>query len=137
MEHRQINDNFKDIAEQLINTEPALKYIKDSRVRIAYLESDSSKKAGGDKVVHGECEKVAPKNQWAIHADFTITLYVNNNIGMSEEQIKILLFHELLHVGVEVKEDGDEAYSIVPHDLEDFKYIIDRFGTDWAGPKIS
>ncbi len=135
MEHRKINENYRQIAEELIKNEPALKSIKDSRVRIIYLESDSSKKAGGDKLVHGECEKVAPKNQWAIHADFTITLYVQNNIGLSEEQIKILLFHELLHIGVEIKEDGDELYSTVPHDLEDFKYIIDRFGTTWCGIK--
>ena len=135
MEHRKINENYRQIAEELIKNEPTLKSIKDSRVRIIYLESDSSKKAGGDKLVHGECEKVAPKNQWAIHADFTITLYVQNNIGLSEEQIQILLFHELLHIGVEIKEDGDEQYSIVPHDLEDFKYIIDRFGTAWCGIK--
>lgn len=135
MEHRKINENYRQIAEELIKNEPTLKSIKDSRVRIIYLESDSSKKAGGDKLVHGECEKVASKNQWAIHADFTITLYVQNNIGLSEEQIQILLFHELLHIGVEIKEDGDEQYSIVPHDLEDFKYIIDRFGTAWCGIK--
>lgn len=135
MEHRKINENYRQIAEELIKNEPTLKSIKDSRVRIIYLESDSSKKVGGDKLVQGECEKVASKNQWAINADFTITVYTNNVIGMSEKQIKILLFHELLHIGVEIKEDGDEQYSIVPHDLEDFKYIIDRFGTAWCGIK--
>lgn len=45
MEHRLINENYKAIAEHLIETEPDLFYIKDSRVRIAYLESDQSKKA--------------------------------------------------------------------------------------------
>jgi len=132
MEHRQINKNFEAIAAELIDTMPELKYIKDSRARIAYLESDQAKKSGPDKIVHGECEKVAPKNKWAINYDFTITLYVNNNIGMSAEQIKILLFHELLHVGIDMGPDGDETYSIIKHDLEDFKIIIDRYGTDWA-----
>ena len=28
--------------------------------------------------------------------------------------------------------DGSETYSILPHDLENFKIIIDRFGTDWS-----
>ena len=50
---------------------------------------------------------------------------------MTEEQIRILIFHELLHIGIEVDDDGEEHYSCVPHDLEDFKQIIDRFGTDW------
>ena len=44
MEHRQINENYRAIAEKLIAQEPALVYIKDSRVKITYLESDSTKK---------------------------------------------------------------------------------------------
>lgn len=132
MEHRQINENYAAIAQELIDNEPELAYIKDSRVRIAYLESDQSKKADKDKLVLGECEKVAAKNKWAINYDFTITLFKNNLIGLSPAQIKIVLFHELLHVGIEPGADGDEIYSIRKHDLEDFKIIIDRFGTEWS-----
>ena len=40
MEHRTLNENYQRIAEDLIQNEPELAYIKDSRVRIAYLESD-------------------------------------------------------------------------------------------------
>ena len=132
MEHRQINDNYRAIAEELIQAEPALAYIKDSKVKITYLESDQSKKDGKDKQVLGECEKVAAKNRWAISCDFTITLFKNNIIGMSAEQIKTLLFHELLHIDIDMGTDGEEVYNVRKHDLEDFKIIIDRFGTDWA-----
>lgn len=45
---------------------------------------------------------------------------------------EVLLFHELLHVGIEFAADGSELYSVKGHDLEDFKLIIDRFGTDWS-----
>lgn len=133
MEHRKINENYRAIAEQLIESEGELAYIKNSRVKITYLESDQCKKDGKEKLVLGECEKVAAKNRWAISSDFTITLFVNNIVGLSPEQIKIVLFHELLHVGIEPGADGDEIYSVRKHDLEDFKLIIDRFGTDWAG----
>ncbi len=132
MEHRQINKNYEKIANELIKNTVELEYIKNSHARITYLESDSSKKNGLDKLVLGECEKVASKNQWAINADFTITVYTNNVIGMSEEQIKILLFHELLHIGIDYATDGGEVYSVKKHDLEDFKIIIDKYGTDWA-----
>lgn len=135
MEHRAINTNYEAIAQELINTEPELKYIKDSRVKIAFLDSDQSKKADKDKLVLGECEKVAAKNKWAISYDFTITLFTPNLVGLSEAQIRIVLFHELLHVGIEPGPDGDELYSVRKHDLEDFKLIIDRFGTDWASNK--
>lgn len=132
MEHRAINKNYERIAQELIENTPELEYIRQSRARITYLESDSSKKNGPDKLILGECEKVASKNQWAINADFTITIYTNNVIGMSEDQIKILLFHELLHVGIDYGTDGGEVYSVKKHDLEDFKIIIDKYGTDWA-----
>ena len=132
MEHRAINKNYERIARELIDSEPELDYIKQSRARIIYLESDSAKKNGTDRLVYGECEKVASKNQWAISADFTIIVYKNNCIGLSEEQIKILLFHELLHVGIDYGTDGGEVYSVKKHDLEDFKVIIDKYGTDWA-----
>ena len=132
MEHRTQNENYQAIAEELINAEPELKYIKDARVKIAYLESDNAKKADKDKLVLGECEKVQAKNKWAIAYDFTITLFKPNLVGLSEAQIKIVLFHELLHVGIEPGSDGDEIYTVRKHDLEDFKLIIDRFGTEWS-----
>ena len=132
MEHRQINKNYEKIAQELIENTAELEYIKKSNARIIYLESDNTKKNGTERLVLGECEKVASKNQWAISADFTIIVYKNNCIGLSEEQIKILLFHELLHVGIDYGTDGGEVYSVKKHDLEDFKVIIDKYGTDWA-----
>lgn len=135
MEHRKINENYRRIAEELIETEPELSYIKNSQVKITYLESDQAKKADKDKLVLGECEKVAAKNRWAISSDFTITLFVNNIVGFTAEQMRTVLFHELLHVGIEPGPDGSELYSVRKHDLEDFKLIIDRFGTDWAKVK--
>lgn len=132
MEHRQINENYQRIAEELINTEPELAYIKDSRVRIAYLESDSTKKADETHLVLGECEKVQAKNKWAINYDFTITLFKKNLVGLSADQIRIVMFHELLHVGIEPGPDGEEIYSVRKHDLEDFKLIIDKYGTEWS-----
>ena len=132
MEARKLNKNYAEIAQELIDTEPELSYIKNSRARIAFLESDAAKKADKEKMVLGECEKVAPKNKWAIAYDFTITLFRNNLIGLTAAQIRIVLFHELLHVCIDPGSDGDETYSVRKHDLEDFKVIIDRYGTDWA-----
>lgn len=131
MDNRKINNEFKSIAEQLIENEPELAYIKDSSVKITYLESDLPKRADKDKIVLGECEKVQCKNHWAIESDFTITLFEPNLTGLSEEQIKIVLFHELLHIGIDWNDNG-ECYYVRKHDLEDFKAIIDRYGTDWA-----
>ena len=131
MDSRQINEHYAEIGLELIETEPSLDDILNSNVQIVYLSSQHKKK-NGEKVVFGQCEKVQEKYKWSIPCDFTITVFEPNCEGFTEEQIKILLFHELLHVGIEFKEDGTESYSVKGHDLEDFKEIIERFGTNWA-----
>lgn len=126
---RHINEEYTEIGMWLINNTPELEYIKTSNASIVFLSSEAKKTSGG-KTIYGQCEKVADKYRWGIPADFTITLFEKNIKGMDHEQIKILLFHELLHVGIK----GDK-YSVVPHDLEDFKIIIDKFGTNWSEVK--
>lgn len=127
---RRISQYFTDLALEVINENRELDYIKNFDITIIYLESDHEKKSK-DKIVLGQCEKVAEKYKWGIPCDFTITLFNPNLAGLSQEQIKTVLFHELLHVGI--KKDG--SLFIRPHDLEDFKLIINKFGTDWATPE--
>lgn len=131
MESRSINEQYAEIAAQIIEEEESLVDIANSHATIVYLSSDRECKSK-DKITHAVCEKVADKNKWAIPCDFTITVYEPNVVGFTDEQIRILLFHELLHVGIEFTEDGQEKYSIKPHDYEDFKIITDRYGTDWS-----
>jgi len=130
MDKRKLNDRYTLVGRSLIETEDILTDIKVSQATIVFLSSEHPKKEGG-KVIHAQCEKVADKYKWGIPADFTITVFEPNVVGFTDEQIRILLFHELLHVGIDFR-DGEEKYSIIPHDLEDFKYIIDRFGTSWS-----
>lgn len=82
-------------------------------------------------MVFAQCEKVAEKYKWGIPCDFTITVFEPNVAKFNEAQLRVLLFHELLHIGVEFNDDGI-SFSVKPHDLEDFKLIVDRFGTDWC-----
>lgn len=130
MDTRQIREEYTQIAKELIDTEAELEYIKNSHVQIIYLSSQH-KKVGGHKTIFGQCEKIADKYKWGIPCDFTITIFEPNIEKFTDEQVRMLLFHELLHVGITATADGEESYSIVPHDLEDFKVIIDKYGTDW------
>ena len=120
------------VASTLSDT-PLLQETHDAaRALLRTPESGEAKKADADKLVLGECEKVQAKNKWAINYDFTITLFKKNLVGLSADQIRIVMFHELLHVGIEPGPEGDEIYSVRKHDLEDFKLIIDKYGTDWS-----
>lgn len=130
MENRLIREEYAEMAKKIIEEEPMLTDIANSQATIIYLASDYAKMSKG-RAVCGECEKVADKNKWAIPCDFTITVFEPNCVGFTEEQMRILLFHELLHVGIEYLEDGSEKYTVKPHDYEDFKIIIDRYGTEW------
>ena len=97
-------------------------------VSIAWLSSDKAKMNNGKKVF-AECAKVTEKFDWCCPYDFTITVYEPNVIELNEEQMKILLEHELMHIGV----DENRLY-IVPHDAEEFTEIIRKYGIDWSAP---
>ena len=131
MDNRKINLYYTNIALELLMNEPSLQHIKESHAVIIYLESDYAKTSKG-KLVFGQCEKIQDKYKWGIPADFTITVFEPNVEKFTEDQIRILLHHELLHVGIDKKADGSESYSIVDHDIEDFKLILDKYGTDWS-----
>ena len=130
-DHRQINEEYAKIGERLIASEDALIDIRNSQATIVYLSSDLEKMDKG-RIVYGQCERVQDKYKWGIPADFTITLFEPNIDGKSQEAIRRIIFHELLHVGIDVGKEEEETYSIRPHDFEDFKILIDRWGTDWA-----
>lgn len=130
MDTRERSPGLARIARRLIGTMPELSYIAASRVRIVYLTSELEKKKGS-KLVLGQCEKVPEKYKWKVPYDFMITVFLPNVERLSREQMRILLFHELLHVGIE--EDGnEEKYSVREHDYEEFREIINRYGLDWS-----
>ena len=130
MDVRHISEEYAEIGAALIATMDELSDLRAGDVSIVYLGSEAKKTSKG-KTVFGVCEKVADKYKWGIPCDFTITIFEPNVEGFTEEQLQILIFHELLHIGV--TEDG--SHYIRPHDLEDFKAIIDRYGTGWSDPR--
>lgn len=129
-EARTVNAHYAELGQALVEAEPLLEPIRESEATICYLGSDYAKRSKG-RTVYGECERVAEKNKWAIPADFLVVVYEPNCAGMDDEHLSRLLFHELLHVGIDVDGDGEEHYSVRPHDLEDFRECVDRWGTDW------
>jgi len=130
MDKRQISQNFTKIGSELISSEPILKYIKDSNVKITFLSSEHEKKSNR-KVIFAECEKVPDRFKWAVPCDFTITVFEPNVERFTDEQIKVLLIHEMLHIGIEL-DGNEEKYFHYPHDIEDFRAIIEKYGIDWA-----
>lgn len=84
------------------------------------------------KIVLGTAEVVSPKFNYLTGIDFVISIYQGTWDIMVEEQRKALLDHELCHCFVGEDKQGNPVYKIIPHDLEEFREIIERYGVDWA-----
>lgn len=118
------------MAHRVMNERPDLRWILAAGISIGFLESDRNKKKNGRECL-AECIKVRDLYKVYIPHDFLIVVYKPNVSGMSERQMEILLYHELLHIGMD--DTGENVkYIVNPHDVEDFRAVIDRYGIDWA-----
>lgn len=118
------------MAHRVMNERPDLRWILAAGISIGFLESDRRKKKNGRECL-AECIKVKDLYKAYIPHDFLIVVYKHNVAGMDDRQMEILLYHELLHVGMD--DTGEEVkYIVNPHDVEDFRAVIDRYGIDWA-----
>ena len=64
-----------------------------------------------------------------------IVVYEPNCVGFTDLQFELLLWHELKHIGFK-PDTIDEEYYVVPHDIEDFRVIIDKYGLDWNNDAV-
>ena len=129
-----LSDDYEAIGKELIREHEDLSHLQG--VRIAYLASDQEKKSNG-RTIFGECRKVSPQYSWCCPYDFMITIFEPNTAlyQFDDDMLKILIWHELKHCGVDDGENG-QKFRIVPHDIEDFDAIIAEAGMHWAAKKL-
>ena len=127
------SEDYTKLAQDVITKYPdRFAHLKD--VQIGGMASDAEKSSGG-RLVLGECIRAKDVYRDFCPYDFLIVIYEPNCQGLTEDQMHILIYHELLHIGVEEGRDGEPKYSIVPHDAEEFREVIQMFGIDWAERK--
>lgn len=136
-EVRTISEKYEKIGMELIEKHSLLedlnRFIQAQRIKLIFLESTKEKKSTLG-TVYADCEKIADSKRWAIDADFVITVYKPNVEVFSEDQIKVLLLHQLMHIGVETNDKGEIKKYIIPHSVQDFRYILKTYGLDWQKP---
>ena len=125
-----LSPEYEELGLAVIDAVPELWMIRDAGIRIGFVSSFKEKKTG-QKLVLGECIKLSELYSDLLHLDFLIVIYENNIVGLSENQKKILLWHEMKHIGVEEK-DGEPVYIVNPHDREEFDSIIRKVGLYWS-----
>ncbi len=116
-----------DLAQKCMETFDDVSHLDNPNCRIAYQFSDQEKESGS-KIVYADVEKVKPKIKAFMPYDFLITFYEPNCRGLDEEHMIRLMYHELKHVGFDPEYD---KLWVKPHDVEDFRDLIDMWGVDW------
>lgn len=116
------SEKLRALGEKVIHTHiDLLSHIIEQDIYIEYLECDKPKVKDGRRI-YADCEKVKEKYDAIYPMDFIITFYGETPAGKEET----VMLHELLHVGWE-----DGKTKIRQHDVQDFKIIVDKLGTDW------
>lgn len=123
----EVSRDLKRLADKIINHFSEFNFIKEIDIKIGYVISQQRKQ--GEKITYADCRKVQDVFQAWLPYDFIITFYERNIGFLNENQLKILMYHELKHIGV-----GMKGLKITPHDIEDFKDIISDYGLDWNLP---
>lgn len=121
------NETYTQLGLKVIDER--MPWIKTADVRIAFCSSTKEKKRQGRETL-GECVKVSDLYKTFIPYDFIIIIYDPNCVGLTEAQMEVLMYHELKHVGVNEK-NGEPEYRIIPHDVEDFRDILEQYGLGW------
>lgn len=107
-------------------------------VPIRYVfRSEAAKKAG--KVVFGTARKISGLNAYLAADDvdeagygaedfFVIEIAEDVWSVLDSDQRVALVDHELCHCSLEVTDDGTVKLGIRPHDLEEFRAVVERHG---------
>ena len=120
-------EDLKELAESVIDEhQEELGFIKDMEIEIGYVRSFQAKVKDG-RLVYADTEKTKHKYTAYLPYDFVITFYEPNVASLNDEQKRILMWHELRHIGI-----GDRGFKVNPHEIEDFFSIVEKHGVHWA-----
>lgn len=124
-EYAEPSNWMKNMGERVIKKFEHLEFIHDLEINIGYVLSNEQKLEKG-RTVLGKTEKIKKEFKAYLPFDFLITFYEPNIETLDENQIRILMLHELQHI-----EMGDKGLKIREHDIQDFNNILHQFGINW------
>lgn len=122
----EVSNELRLLGEKIIKKFKEFSFIKEYDIKIGYVNSYESK--GGEKITYADCRKLQEVYKAYLPFDYIITFYDRNTGILSDNQKKILMLHELKHIGV-----GMNGLKMIQHDIEDFSDILTEFGLDWNG----
>jgi hypothetical protein len=115
---------LKQLGEAIIDKFPELHFINTFGIKIGYVLSYENK--GGQKITFADCRKIGEVYKAYLPFDVIVTFYYYNTEMLNKNQKQILMEHELKHIQM-----TERGLTIRPHDIEDFKDILAKYGNDW------
>jgi predicted metallopeptidase len=124
----ELAPDIEKLAKKIIKKFSRLHFINGYDIKIGYVRSYENKNKNG-RATFAECRKVTPPYSAYLPYDFIITVYEPNMAWLSDNQKKIVVYHELRHIGM-----GRSGFIVNPHDTEDFNSILAALGLYWSEP---
>ena len=114
----KISSQYRDIAEQIVDRyNTAFGHIDVDSILFLAEDSKAPKK-------YADIQLVKAPYTFITNYKFIMTVYEPKTIAMNEAQLNMLIMHELMHI-------NDDFDGLVKHDLEDFAFIVGKFGCCW------
>lgn len=126
----EVSESLRDMAAKVIAENESLLHLETELDRILFMYSDQNKTSKG-KTVYADTEVIKEKFREVMAYDFVITFYKPPTQFLSDEKMERIMYHELRHVGIDYEGEDDVKLYIVPHDVEDFRDMINTWGIDW------
>lgn len=121
----EVADDLRELGEAVIAKRQELHFIHDYGIRVGFVRSYEAKRGKG-KTVFADCKKVTGTHTAYLPFDFILTFYEPNTAIMTDNQKKIIMLHELRHIGI-----GQRGLMVEEHTTEDFRDILEEFGLGW------
>ena len=120
---RKADGEVIDVMRDVLNEYHA--HLRNANI-VCLFTSKPKKRSG--KIRIASCEAVNETYNYLTEADFIITVFDKAWERLADKEKRYVLDHELCHAFVGENKNGEPVYKVIPHDLEEFNELVERYG---------
>ncbi len=118
------DESLIELANKVIE-DNNLDYLNGVRIKYLLVTPQIS------KTCVGRCIKSSVELKYFSETDYLIEFSNKVWEKIDEKTKEFVMLHELKHILIINKEDGETVMSLAPHDVQDFSSILKKYGVDW------
>lgn len=119
------DESLVELANKVIE-DKGMDYLQGIRIKYLLVTPQIS------KTVVGRCIKSSHELKYFSECDYIIEF--SNSIWekLADEMKERVMHHELLHILIVNKENGETSMQLAQHDIQDFYRCLKDYGIDWT-----